>query len=266
MLALKLCLIPLLIGAITLAGRRWGPAIAGWLSGFPVVTGPILLFISIEQGPMFASAVSVSALSGVMANVCFGVGYAWAAVRYPWWISALAGFAAYAAAGLVLTVLEPTVYQGLVITLSGLWLASKAFPRHLEIKPGRRLSPVELPLRMLAGAALAACVAYYAENLGSRLSGIFSIFPVMASVLAIFTHTGTGPDAAVRFLRAMLTGMYACAMFCVALALALPALGTGLGFLIALVCALAVQAASLWIASSSMIASVKSVGNARPHG
>jgi hypothetical protein len=61
-----------------------GPAIAGWLSGFPVVTGPILLLIAIEHGPLFASNAAAWALSAVLANVCFSIGYSWAAVRYPW--------------------------------------------------------------------------------------------------------------------------------------------------------------------------------------
>jgi hypothetical protein len=41
-LLLKLLLVPLLIYLVTLAGRRWGPAVAGWLSAFPIVAGPIL--------------------------------------------------------------------------------------------------------------------------------------------------------------------------------------------------------------------------------
>lgn len=33
-LALKLFLVPVLIYLVTLAGRRWGPLVAGWLSAF----------------------------------------------------------------------------------------------------------------------------------------------------------------------------------------------------------------------------------------
>jgi hypothetical protein len=36
-LALKLTLLPLLIYLVTLAGRRWGQAVAGWLSAFPIL-------------------------------------------------------------------------------------------------------------------------------------------------------------------------------------------------------------------------------------
>jgi hypothetical protein len=49
-LALKLSLVPLLIYLVTLAGRRWGPAVAGWLSAFPIVARPILFALTLEQG------------------------------------------------------------------------------------------------------------------------------------------------------------------------------------------------------------------------
>ena len=51
LLALKLLLVPALLAAISMAGKRWGPGVAGWLAGFPSLTGPILFFLAIERGP-----------------------------------------------------------------------------------------------------------------------------------------------------------------------------------------------------------------------
>lgn len=42
-LATKILLAPLCVVAVSLAGRRWGTAVAGVLGGLPVVAGPILL-------------------------------------------------------------------------------------------------------------------------------------------------------------------------------------------------------------------------------
>jgi hypothetical protein len=86
-LALKLALVPSLIGGVTLAGRRWGSGVAGWLSAFPIVAGPILLFIAIEKGAHFAQAAAASTLSAVLAIVVFGLSYSWAAVNHSWVIS-----------------------------------------------------------------------------------------------------------------------------------------------------------------------------------
>ena len=54
-LLLKLLLVPSLIYAVTLVGRRWGPGVAGWMSAFPIVSGPILLTVTLEQGAAFAA-------------------------------------------------------------------------------------------------------------------------------------------------------------------------------------------------------------------
>ena len=81
-LLLKLVLVPALIAGVTLAGRRWGPAVAGWLSAFPIVAGPILWFIALEQGAAFAAQAAVGTLSAVLGMLAFGLSYAWAATRF----------------------------------------------------------------------------------------------------------------------------------------------------------------------------------------
>jgi hypothetical protein len=40
LLALELILAPIIIGSASLAGRRWGAAVSGWLVGFPSPPGP----------------------------------------------------------------------------------------------------------------------------------------------------------------------------------------------------------------------------------
>src|SRR6059058_311910 len=62
LLLLKLTLAPGLVAATTLAGRRWGPRMAGWLGGLPVVVAPILLAITLEHGRSFAARAAGGAL------------------------------------------------------------------------------------------------------------------------------------------------------------------------------------------------------------
>ncbi|WP_137173323.1 hypothetical protein [Massilia sp. HP4] len=78
---LKLLLVPSLIALVTLAGRRWGPGVAGWLSAFPIVSGPILLAIALEQGSDFAAIAAANTLLAVLAIVVFSIVYARIAAR-----------------------------------------------------------------------------------------------------------------------------------------------------------------------------------------
>ena len=47
-LLLKLIVTPVLIGAASLAGRRWGETLSGWFIGLPLTSGPVCWFLAIE--------------------------------------------------------------------------------------------------------------------------------------------------------------------------------------------------------------------------
>ncbi len=59
MLLLKLFLVPLLLLATSLAGRRWGRA---WRAAWPACrwSGPILLVLTLEHGDTFGVQAAVS--------------------------------------------------------------------------------------------------------------------------------------------------------------------------------------------------------------
>lgn len=222
-LVLKLLLVPTLIGGITLAGRRWGPEVAGWLSAFPVVAGPILLFIAIEQGTSFAEISAKSTLSAVMAIIVFGLSYSWAATKYPWGICLACSFFCYALMVLLLNTLEePSLALSFLLVLASLLISQFLYPRFSLPNYSVSSSRCDLALRMCAGATLVFLVTHFSSGLGAHLSGLLAMFPVMASVLAVFTHRQSGSVPAIQLLRGTLFGYYAFASFCIALALMLP--------------------------------------------
>ncbi|MEK7877792.1 MAG: hypothetical protein AAB325_16570, partial [Pseudomonadota bacterium] len=102
-------------------------------------------------------------------------------------------------------------------------------------------SYAEVASRMVAGAGLVVLVTHFSASLGPHLSGLFAVFPVITSVLAVFSHRHSGYECTVLLLRGLLFGLIAFTVFCLALAMLLPAWGTGLGFLAAVSCALLVQ-------------------------
>lgn len=238
---LKLLLVPSLIALVTLAGRRWGPSVAGWLSAFPIVSGPILLAIALEQGSDFAAVAAANTLLAVLAVLVFSVAYARIAARAG--VLACLG-AALLAWGLAVAVLQGVrlaPWIGFLLVAAGLLAAPRLIglppaPAAINAGPSR-----DLPWRMLAGAVLTLGVTGAASGLGPALSGLFAMFPVMSTVLVGFSHRASGAGFAVALLRGMVGGYYAFAVFCLTLAVLLPGRAPGPVFLLATACALAVQ-------------------------
>ena len=252
LVALKVTLVPLLFGAITLAGRRWGPAVAGWLSGLPVVAGPIMFFMAIENGAAFASQALVGMLLGVFAMLGFLLAYAWVATRRSWRASVLCALSAYFVGVALLSTLELPLGVVGVMVFAVLLLAPRLFPRaELPAELPADLHAIaatpprgEIYVRMAAGALLVLTVTYAAASLGARLSGLLAMFPVISTVLAVFSHRQCGHEFTICLLRGIVFGWYAFMVFCVVLGWALPRFGIGAAFLLAIAGAAVAQIVS----------------------
>lgn len=240
-LALKLTLTPGIIAAVTYAGRRWGALVAGWLSAFPVISGPILLFLALEHGPAFAGKAAMGTLSGVLAFVTFYLAYAWSATRVSWPIALGLSLFAYILSALLALAWFPPLLIGLPLILGVLWLSPRWFPATALSASAVVTHPRELACRMAAAVILVLAVTWASSAIGPRASGIAATFPVMGSILAVFSHRQQGTDYVVRLLRGMVFGLYSFAAFCLALNRTLPGLPMAGAFLLSLAFALLAQ-------------------------
>ncbi|MEO8224519.1 MAG: hypothetical protein ABI661_06915, partial [Gammaproteobacteria bacterium] len=120
-------------------------------------------------------------------------------------------------------------------------------PRSAEpAQPAAPLPKLELGARMLAGAVLVAAVTAVASSVGTRWAGLMAMFPVLGTVLGIFSLRRSGPLFVARLFHGMFRGFYSFAAFCVSVALLLPATPATTAFAAAVAVALAVQAGVYW--------------------
>src|SRR5580704_15732759 len=110
-LLLKLIVTPVLIGAASLAGRRWGETVSGWFIGLPLTSGPVCWFLALEQGTGFAAAAARGCLAGAAAEAGFCLAYGVTARKAGWIRSFAAGTLAFAACAAVL-MLMPSLAGG----------------------------------------------------------------------------------------------------------------------------------------------------------
>ncbi len=245
LLLLKLLVAPALVGAVTLSVRRWGPAIGGWLSGMPVVAGPVVVFMSIEQGTDFGARAAHATLTGLIGTVAFALTYARLSMRAPWYVCLLAGWVIFALVTAALYAIDPS----LPVSLAGLVAASLAGPRLLPALAGQ-VVPVgsprgDLALRLLATATLVLVLTAVADELGPTLSGLLNAFPVLSTIITAFTHAQHGSSPTIAFVRGFTRSIIGFGSFAFMLALTMVPLGLGWALVLAMVAQIVVSGITL---------------------
>jgi hypothetical protein len=250
-LLLKLVVTPALIAAATLAGRRWGDRLSGWLVGLPLTSGPVLFFLAIDQGSGFATTAALGVLLGTISQAAFALAYAWAAVRSGWVAATVAGCAAFALATLGFERLSLPGLPAFALVTASLMLATVLMPKSRPADNRAAASRWDLPLRIVVATGLVLLLTGIAPAIGAHLTGLLSPFPVYAGVLAIFAHRQGGADAANNVLNGLLLGLFSFGAFFLLVAVGLSRFGIGLTFLLATVAALAIQGLTLRAARST---------------
>lgn len=245
-LTLKLVVTPALIGAATLAGRRWGQSIGGWLVGLPLTTGPVAFFIALDHGEAFAAAAVVGSLAGAVAEVAFSLAYGWSALRCRWPAALLAGTAAYAAVAALVPRLALGAVALFVLVVVALAVSLRLMPRGTAGGAPVVAPRWDLPARMVLATTVVLVLTALAPRLGAQWSGLLATYPLFAAILTAFGHRLQGAGAAIGVLRGLLFGLFSFAGFCLVLALGLVPLGIAGAFASAIAVALLAQGVSLW--------------------
>jgi hypothetical protein len=243
LLAAKILLSPLCVVAVSLAGRRWGMAVAGVLGGLPVVAGPILLVETLLHGRDFGAEAAAGTLLGLAALTAFVVVYGRVAAESGPAPSVLCGWAAFLLGVAVLSPLRPPAALSLVVVGACFAIGLRLLPPAASPLPTGPMPPWwDLPARALAALGLVLTLTALSGALGAHLSGLLAPFPIITSVLAVFTQAHGGFAPVGVLLRNFLVGFYGFAAFCFTLAIALPGLSIAAAFGLAAAAALAVQA------------------------
>jgi hypothetical protein len=249
LLAVKVLLAPMFVVGASLAARRFGARVGGMIGGLPVVAGPILLVYALAHGRAFAAGAAGGALLGLISLTAFVVVYARLAGRLFWGASMLAGWVAFALATLAFTTVAIPDGGALALAGAGLLLGLACLPRPGASVQARSVPPVwDLPVRAGCALALVLALTAVAGWLGPQLSGLLAPFPIIATVLATFTHAQRGTDELLRLLRGLISGFGAFALFCFTLAISLRGLDIAPAFALATGVALLTQGTMLALA------------------
>src|SRR5206468_2515746 len=148
LLLFKLLVTPALIYVATRVSRRFGEATGGWLVGLPLTSGPVAVFLAIEQGPAFARLAAAGSLEGTAGQAIFATTYALLAGRYRW-PGCLAGASvAFFACAFALSALTHSLAVLVAIAVAALIAALIVIPAPARVEAPAAAPRWDLPVRM----------------------------------------------------------------------------------------------------------------------
>lgn len=202
---LKLTVTPLLMWLVSLIGRRWGSLVGGIAAGMPLTSGPISLYLALEQGPAFADEAAAGALIGIGAVMASYAAYVGASRVLPVVGSTLAALGTYGLAAYAMFRTGSEAGSVLVCLLSFLAIVMTR-PDREPVPTVKALPAWDLPARMAVSTVLVLAVTGCAAQLGPTLSGLVSPVPVIAWPLMLFAHLQGGRSEALATIRGTAAG------------------------------------------------------------
>ena len=247
LLLLKLVLTPALIALASLAGRRWGHAVSGWIVALPLTTGPIVFFLALSHGAAFATDTATGILAGGFSLAAFVIVYGRLASRWAWLPTLAAASAAFLLLTAILRSIQLPILPLWISVLGGFYIAFRSLPRDHD--PGVHFGEIpgwwDIPFRMAVATGFVVLITSLASRVGPHLAGLLSPFPFFTATMAAFAQHQYGGLAAVSVLRGLILGLFSFASFMFALALLLVPAGVPAAFAAAILVVFVLQAASL---------------------
>lgn len=212
---------PLLIVALTLLIRQFGPTVGGLAMGVPLITGPISVFTLIEHGAGFAREAAVGNLVGQVSTCIFCLTYGRSAARSNPAVSTASGVLAFTTATLVWRQFDWTLAGATLLLGLCIALLLFALPGGERQAMPRTAPAWDLPIRMIVASGFVLVLTSLTGVLGPQLSGLVAPFPVFVLILAVFTHLQHGGRAVLSMMRGVIIGSLSFGSFFLVVALGL---------------------------------------------
>jgi hypothetical protein len=236
---LRLALVPAAVWLASLAARRWGHKVSGYLGGMPLIGGPITLFLALDHGAQFAARSATITLAAILGQAAHLLMFAHLGRATRWPAALLAGWTSFLVVGVFVASIDPSPVIALALAAGGLAAAQRGLPRYRGTTTLPAVPPAELRLRLVAAFVLAALILWSARVFGPVVSGLLLSLPITGSIMPPFTLALYGPDALARLIRGFVVGLCGFTAFFFVVATAVVPLGVTSGFTLAVAAALA---------------------------
>lgn len=219
---------------VTLAVGRLGATAGGMLAGLPIVIGPGLVFLSLDESPGFVAETATFALLSLCATQSFMLAYLMAARRVSPAPAVSLAFAAWLGTALILANFATGPVVALALFAMSVILA-RAVGKRMRV-PGVAVQSRDTMSALLLRAGLAGvlvgAITAASSRLGPQNSGLLIAYPVGMTVIAASVHLRYGAAKVIDTLYATALGTTSIAAFCFVVALTAQRLGSPLALVL----------------------------------
>ena len=219
LLALKIFLSPLLMLIVTRLQARSSAGAGGRFMGWPLVTGPIIFIIFLQEGSAFAAKTAHGALLGQISLIAFAWSYALVALRAPWYLSIATATVTFIGSVYLVSLIHIPLWLTFIMLVVALFLVNKFWPTYQPITTPLSSPRWELYLRIGLVIALVFALSEFSQTLGPSLTGGFSTYPVIATIMGTFNHKRFGANAAISLHHGLMQRLYITSIILGAIAL-----------------------------------------------
>jgi uncharacterized membrane protein (GlpM family) len=196
-LILKMAMTAAIVVTASVAAERSGPFIAALIAALPTAAGAAYIILAFEHPPDFIAASAVGSAAAAATVSIFALVYTVLAQRHGlilslgvamviWFIGA-AALRLNTWTPLSAAVLNVAVF-GATIPLSWRYRTSGPVPKFLR-------TAYDIPLRAITAAIVVAVVTTASYSIGSFVSGVFAVFPIVMASSVVILHPRVGGKA-----------------------------------------------------------------------
>lgn len=193
---------------VTRLQARNSAGAGGRFMGWPLVTGPIIFIIFLQEGADFAAKTAHGALLGQISLIAFAWSYAVTALRAPWYISITTASVIYIGSVYLVSLLNVPLWLTFVLLILSLILVNRFWPKYQPITTPLSSPRWELYLRIVLVITLVFVLSEFSQTLGPGLTGGFSTYPVIATIMGTFNHMRFGASAAIALHHGLMQRLY----------------------------------------------------------
>ena len=204
---------------VTRLQARSSAGAGGRFMGWPLVTGPIIFIIFLQEGGAFAAKTAHGALLGQISLIAFAWSYALVALSAPWYISISCATVTFIGSVYLVSLIHVPLWLTFLFLIVALYLVNKFWPKYEPITTPLSSPRWELYLRIGLVIALVFVLSEFSQTLGPSLTGGFSTYPVIATIMGTFNHKRFGANAAISLHHGLMQRLYITSIILGAIAL-----------------------------------------------